>query len=170
MISSGAGFDAAVCYAADNSRLKKALNKIHLGKLIYLLKALKMIFTMKMPSAQIRIDGQTEMHFDKVIFAAAMNTKYEGGGFMFAPDADPGDGYIDLLIAEGMPRLRILFILPTSFKGKHLKYKELHLIRCKKAEAHFSEEVCIHVDGEHFGFSKDVQFSLHLECINTISS
>ena len=160
-VSTGIGFDAAVCYESGQSSLKKTLNRLHLGKLIYLLNALKMLFTMKMQPARFRIDDDRRLEFDRVCFAAAMNTRYEGGGFLFAPDASASDGSLDLLIAEGMSKLKILLILPTAFWGKHTRFQGVHLIRCRKAEIHFTAPSCVHVDGEHFGFSKQVTFSLN---------
>ena len=46
-ISSGIGLDAIVCKKALHSKLKKVLNKIHLGKLTYLLLTVSSLFSMK---------------------------------------------------------------------------------------------------------------------------
>ena len=47
-ISAGIGFDAAVCQQADNSKLKLLLNKIRMGKLIYISEAIHMILASPM--------------------------------------------------------------------------------------------------------------------------
>lgn len=44
LISSGVGYDANICEEVSRSRLKAVLNKIHLGKLVYVLIGVKQIF------------------------------------------------------------------------------------------------------------------------------
>jgi diacylglycerol kinase family enzyme len=46
-VSSGAGYDAAVCHEADRDQAKELLNRFRAGKLIYFKNALKMLFSMK---------------------------------------------------------------------------------------------------------------------------
>ena len=84
-ISSGIGFDAAICYESNASALKSILNKIHAGKLIYLINALRMLFALKPCSMRVLLDDSQLLTFQKVYFVTAMNMKYEGGGFMFCP-------------------------------------------------------------------------------------
>ena len=168
-VSSGMGFDAAVCHAAYRSRIKKALNRFHLGRLVYLINALGLLITIKPFRAKVLIDDNDLLIFDRILFAAAMNTPYEGGGFMFAPGADPSDGYIDLLIAEGIPKPMIPFMLPTALFGKHLGFSGVHLYHCKKAVIESTSEACVHMDGEHFGFHRKVTFSLMGETLRLIT-
>ena len=51
LVSSGLGFDAAVCEGALHSRFKKFLNQLHLGKLTYTGIALKELFLSHCPKA-----------------------------------------------------------------------------------------------------------------------
>ena len=170
-VSSGMGFDAAVCYASQegSGTFKRLLNRLHLGKLIYLLNALRMLFSMKLFDMEVHIDEGETLAYSRVCFAAAMNTRFEGGGFMFAPQADPSDGCLDLIIAENIPKWKILMILPTAFSGKHLRYKGIHLIRCKSAELSSRSDQCVHTDGEHLGFCRRVRFSIRDEKLRIIS-
>ncbi len=88
-VSSGIGFDAAVCEEALSSRFKNILNKMKLGKLTYLIIALRQLIAAKSASCDIYLDdGQTPIHFDRFLFTAFMIHKYEGGGFKFCPMAD----------------------------------------------------------------------------------
>ena len=159
-VSSGIGFDAAVCYESDSSSLKKTLNKLHLGKLIYLINALRMLFSMETLSIRLLTDDNQLMTFSGVYFVTAMNTRYEGGGFMFCPKASPVDDFLDLIVAEGIPRLKILLVLPTAFFGKHTNFRGVHIYRCRRAVIQSETEACVHIDGEHFGFCKKVSFDL----------
>ncbi len=50
-ISAGAGLDALVCKKALKSKVKDALNKLHLGKLTYLFLTVQSLFTMQTTDA-----------------------------------------------------------------------------------------------------------------------
>ena len=169
-VSSGIGFDAAVCHAciSGDLRIKKLLNTLHLGKLIYLVNALRMLFSMHFFRMRVITDDGQTLTFDKVCFAAAMNTRFEGGGFMFAPQASPEDDALDLIIAEGLPKWKILMLLPTAFSGRHVHHKGIHIIRCGRADISADLAQCVHTDGEHFGFCKKVSFSLRPERLKMI--
>ena len=168
-VSSGIGYDAAACYAASTSPLKPALNRIHLGKLVYLVCALKMLLSIRRFDIRIRIDGQEPVHYTQAYFAAAMNVPYEGGGIPFCPEADPADGMLDLIVAEGLNRLEVLTTLVKALKGKHTGCKGIHLFRCRTAEVECDTDQCVHMDGEHFGFSKKITWSLHEEKLQVIT-
>lgn len=162
-VSSGIGYDAAVCHLVDHSALKKTLNKFHLGKLVYLFTALRMLISMKPIPMRILLDDNQLLTFQKVYFAAAMNTKYEGGGFKFCPKASPVDNYLDLIIADGFTKPRALFVLLCAAKGKHTRFDGIHILRCKRAVLQSETDSCVHIDGEHFGFCKKVTFELMKE-------
>ena len=98
-----------------------------------------------------------------------MNTRYEGGGFMFCPKASPVDNYLDLIVVEGLSKWKTLLILPTAFKGKHVKFQGIHIFRCRRAVIQSDREVCVHIDGEHFGFCKKVSFGLLKEKLRVIA-
>ncbi|MDO4633913.1 MAG: diacylglycerol kinase family lipid kinase [Eubacteriales bacterium] len=152
LVSSGIGFDAAVCHEAESSRIKPFLNHLRLGKLTYLGIALKNIFKMSKGNVVIRVDHGEEISFSGILFAAAMNLPFEGGGFAFCPNADPSDGMIDICLIESMPVLRILRLLPTAFRGAHVRYTDVvHLYRCRSITLTSVQPLTVHTDGEPHG-------------------
>ena len=167
-ISSGIGFDAAICYESNASALKSILNKIHAGKLIYLINALRMLFALKPCSMRVLLDDSQLLTFQKVYFVTAMNMKYEGGGFMLCPKASPVDNYLDLIVVDNMPKAKVLAVLPTALFGKHTNFKGVHIYRCRRAVIQNEFEACVHMDGEHFGFCKKVSFDLAKEKLKFI--
>ena len=76
-ISCGIGFDAAVCHEVGVTPMKKVLNKIGLGKLVYLFVALKQLLFLKPSSMTLLMDDNKKEEFSKVYFTAIMNQKYE---------------------------------------------------------------------------------------------
>ncbi len=148
-VSSGIGFDAAVCREALASRFKKTLNKIGLGKLTYLSIALKQLAAAKSVSCDIYLDhSETPIRLKRFLFTAFMVHKYEGGGFQFCPTADASDGLLDLCVVGRIPKLVILFALPTAFWGKHYIFPAIRHFTAEKATLCSSAPLWVHTDGE----------------------
>lgn len=160
IVSCGIGFDAAVCEEANRSKMKKVLNKIGLGKLIYLYLALKQLLGAKLTSATLLIDGQAPKEIHKLRFIACMNHKYEGGGFMFAPDANYRDGIFNLCEVGDISSAKIIVALPTAFKGEHYRYKEITPHQASSFTIKTSEPQWVHTDGEVSRQSCEI----HVEC------
>lgn len=148
LVSSGIGFDAAVCQEVNHSPLKKLLNHLKIGKLTYAIVAIKQLAAIPYIKGKIILDDKKIKTFDKIFFSSVHVQKYEGGGFMFCPKADATDGYLDLCVAENIARSRILAILPSAKKGKHLTYSGIHMYRCKKAIFQMERKQFVHIDGE----------------------
>lgn len=162
-VSAGIGFDAAVCAEVDKSKWKPRFNKIGLGKLVYLAIALRNLMTIPDVSCKLQLEDEkgnrTEVTRKSFIFAAMMNHKYEGGGFMFAPQADAEDGLLDLCLVENMSKLKILRVIPTAFKGNHVKFKEVYMKKCRSIHIRADEALYIHSDGEVPGKAKELTLS-----------
>lgn len=148
IVSSGVGFDAAVCEEAMHSKMKTFLNKIHLGKLTYLGIALKQLFAAKAVSCKLTLDDGAPIDIHKILFVACMLHRYEGGGFMFCPDADATDGVLDLCTVGNLSKGFILMALPTAFKGKHYRFKGIEPYRAKRVHIETSAPLWVHTDGE----------------------
>lgn len=147
-VSCGLGFDAAVCAEANNSKIKKTLNKLKLGKLTYLGIALKQLFAAKKVACDLYLDDAEPIHIKKYLFAASMIHRYEGGGFNFCPTADYTDGTFDLCVVGNLPKLVILLALPTAFFGKHYWFPGVNHYRAKKVRVETSSLLWMHTDGE----------------------
>jgi len=160
LVSCGIGFDAAVCEEANRSKLKQYLNHLKLGKLVYLGVALKQILGAKLTTATLFLNGQEPREIKQLRFIACMNHKHEGGGFMFAPDADYTDGILDLCEVGNIATGKILFALPTAFKGKHYKYKEITAHKAYSFTVKTAEPQWVHTDGEVSRQSSEI----HVEC------
>lgn len=160
-VSAGIGFDAAVCQNAAVSPLKKYLNRFRLGKLAYAFVALKQFLLHSPSSMDFSIDNAAPIHYEKVYFAAIMNQKYEGGGFPFCPDADPLDGFLDIIIAEGVSRLNFVLLFAAVFFKRHTHLKGIHIFRCQNIKIHSSAPQIVHKDGEAKFIEND--FSVFLE-------
>ena len=147
-VSSGIGFDAAVCEEALASGTKNFLNRIGLGKLTYGMIAVKQLFKAEKVPCDIELDDGRSIHMDRLIFAAAMIHHYEGGGFNFAPKADLTDGKFDLCFAGDMPPMRMLVALPFSFFGNYYWIKGIGHFVTSKITIKAKSPMWVHTDGE----------------------
>ena len=148
IVSSGVGFDAAVCEEALHSRMKTVLNRIGLGKLTYLGIALKQLFATKEISCKLTLDDNAPIDIHRILFSAIMIHRYEGGGFMFCPNADCTDGFLDLCVAGDLSKIVILCALPTAFWGKHYAVKGITPYRARRVHIETSSPLWVHTDGE----------------------
>ena len=167
-VSAGIGFDAAVCHEVSVSWWKKILNRIGLGKLSYAVVALDRLKKDRPAEMHITLDGERELVFEKTYFAAFMNLPFEGGGFRFCPDALPEDGMLDIVILSGVSRLKALFLLPTALVGKHVLFRGVTILRCRKAEAETDRPMPIHTDGEPLFLRNSIKAEIREEKLKVI--
>lgn len=159
IVSSGIGFDAAVCEEALSSPIKNTLNRFKLGKLTYLGIALKQLITAKTVSCDLYLDGGKRITIPKFLFSAFMIHPYEGGGFRFCPQADNSDGFLDLCVVGNLPKLLILLALPTAFFGKHYLFPRIDHYRASSVRIRSSVPLWVHTDGEVYLKSDKISVS-----------
>ena len=160
--SCGIGYDAKVCHEVDSSSLKPLLNKLHLGKLAYLLVAFKQVFANPRFRATVVRDGISRT-YDDVIFMCFMNSRYEGGGLKMAPNADPCDGKLSVVIAHGIRPLRVLTMLPKLVRGTHVKHSKVETFECSEIEVIADTRQYLHTDGDVQAQTRHVR----VKCLDT---
>ena len=159
-VSMGIGYDAAICHEALASRIKHFLNKIGLGKLSYVIIALKQLLATKCHSCDVILDDTQKLHFDDYLFVTSMVHQFEGGGFMFCPKADPSDGLLDICAINHISKLKVLRLLPTAYKGHHTRFKGVHTYQAKKVQIITDMPAPVHTDGESCKLQKEVTISI----------
>ncbi len=95
----------------------------------------------------VEVNGETIDSNQTMI--SVCNGRFYGGGFNPVPEADPTDGYLDVLLVKPVSRLQVLQVIG---KYKDGKYKQLpHLVRyfrTKEITIHCDQETGINLDGE----------------------
>lgn len=169
-VSCGIGFDAAVCQEALHSKVKLFFNKIHMGKLTYGGIAIKQLLFSKTCSCNLYLDDQAPIFINKFHFIVSMIHRYEGGGFQFCPKADYQDGLLDLCVIGNLPKYKILFLLPSGFSGKHIRFKGVDIYRAKKLKIVASQKMPVHCDGESCHILKEISVACISEKLHMIIS
>lgn len=147
-VSCGIGYDAAICEEALSSPIKKFLNHFGLGKLVYLIISLKQLISTKNGDCTMTLDESNKIELPNFLFVASMIHQYEGGGFMFCPNADYHDGVIDICAVSDISKFTVLKALPKALKGKHFVYKGIEKYSASKITIETANPCWVHTDGE----------------------
>ncbi|MGN7478021.1 diacylglycerol/lipid kinase family protein [Solibacillus silvestris] len=143
----GVGFDALVAFTANESKLKKSLNKWRLGKLSYPYYVILALFTYKPFQLAVVKNGE-ERHFKNVWFATVSNQPYFGGGMNLSPESNTSDGILEVTIVSNLSKRKLLFLFGSVFLAKHTRLKEVHQFSAKDIQLIFDQPVMAHADGE----------------------
>jgi diacylglycerol kinase (ATP) len=138
----GLGYDADVLLETRKmTRLR--------GFALYLWAAMRVLATNgKWPyPLRITVDGQPLPH-QAVTLVTVANGPRAGGGFLLAPDAQPDDGLLDIIVADKLGRLGILGLLPHAMRGTHKGKKPVTMLRGQHVLIQSERGVPGHMDGE----------------------
>jgi len=149
----GMGFDAR---AAQISNKIKHLN----GLPRYLLAVIKALVALKPFEAEVKLDNYT--YNSPFLLIAIGNGKYTGGGFLLTPEAIVDDAFLDICFIKTITRRRILSLLPSAIKGKHLKEPEVDLKQSRTIEVITKTPLPFYTDGELPKLKNPFNFKIEL--------
>jgi diacylglycerol kinase (ATP) len=148
----GAGFDALISFEVNHSKVKAWLNKLSLGRLVYVYFLLKKLFSYKCSTIDLSIDGRRHI-LEQTWFVTVSNQPYYGGGMMIAPKALPDDGLLDITVVHRLSKLKLLLVFISVFWGKHVHFKEVKTFKGRRISIQSSSSLYVHADGEDIGFT-----------------
>lgn len=96
----------------------------------------------------VTADGERS-EYRSALFAVA-NTPTFGGGMAICPDADPGDGLLDVCVVGPASRTTMLRLLPKVFNGGHVGHRHVHMLRGRTVTIE-GEPMDLVGDGEAIG-------------------
>ena len=135
-----AGISGAIAQRANES--SKALG----GKISYYWATLAVFVGWQTGEMRVTVDGDTRT--GRMIDAMVCNGRYVGGGMMMCPDAEPDDGVFDVLLIGDVTKRDLLFVLPKTYRGKHLPHPRLELLRGSVVTVDAHEPLPLELDGE----------------------
>jgi YegS/Rv2252/BmrU family lipid kinase len=120
-----------------------------LGSLVYAYGALRALATWKHAAYEIVVDGEARSFSGWSV--ACANSKAYGGGMYLAPDADLHDGRLDVVFCEATSKARFLQLLPSIFKGEHVKDPRVHVLRGTEVRVSADRPFTVYADGDPIG-------------------
>ncbi|MCR8657103.1 diacylglycerol/lipid kinase family protein [Paenibacillus endoradicis] len=148
--NSGIGFDAYITTTLNQSKLKRWLNYVKLGRLSYMLLTIWALFTFKRFDAVVHIGEQTH-RFRNVWFISICNGPYFGGGMKISPSSKSDDQLLELTVVHDLSRMKLLLVFMTVFWGKHVNFREVEMLQAERFSLKVDSPTVSHVDGEFLG-------------------
>jgi len=134
----GIGFDGAVVVTAE--KVNRFSNPYQAG-------VVRHIFTYREFDATLHSDGRERMNDPIFMFVASIGKAY-GGGFYITPDAELGDGLMDVLVVPVTKRWKRPRLLWLVTRQKHLNDPSFRFFRAREVELDLKDNsVPAHVDG-----------------------
>ena len=151
-VHAGAGAQASRRGARWKDRLHSVgAGKANLGKLGYPIGAA--LAAVKPPFIRVRVevDGEVVVDLDQPILMVAVgNGANVGGGTELTPDADPGDGRVDVMVSRAIGPLARFGYAAALVRGKHPERDDVIYLRGTTVTVS-GEEFWCSADGEIYG-------------------
>ncbi|MFC2031826.1 diacylglycerol/lipid kinase family protein [Chloroflexota bacterium] len=141
--AAGVGFDAAVVEATE--RFPKYFG----GTVPYLAGLLRSLFGYRNKRVVLGLEDKVEAA--RVLSVVVANGGYFGGGMHVAPEAELGDGLLDVVVIGDIGKFDLLKSLHMVYKGTHLSPPKVSLEKAAHVSIESSERVLVHADGELLG-------------------
>jgi diacylglycerol kinase (ATP) len=138
-----AGISGAIAKRANDT--SKALG----GKASYYWATLAVFFGWR--TGEMRVTVDDEARAGKMIDVLACNGRFLAGGMMMCPEAEPDDGLFDVMLIGDITKRDLLFVLPKTYRGKHLPHPRLEVLRGASVTVDADEPLPIELDGEQPG-------------------
>lgn len=146
----GIGLDAAIVAAANSSRLKVFLNRIHMGKLAYPFSFINVVYNQQGFPLTVHVNGHRDI-YSKAFLVTVSNHPYFGGGINILPPASVSDANLDLIVVEKPNLFKMIGIALMIALGRHLKMKSVHHYHAAKIHLIAPSIEYGQIDGEELG-------------------
>jgi diacylglycerol kinase (ATP) len=120
------------------------------GPLAYLRGAAAALPELQAYRTRIILDGQKQLAAELYNVVIA-NGRFVAGGLPIAPDADPSDGLLDVVLIPTHPAAKIAWLAAEILLGKHLAGSAIVFRRAKKIAVRSRPRMWFNVDGEPVG-------------------
>jgi diacylglycerol kinase family enzyme len=131
--------------AAKANHTTKALG----AKTSYLI-ALGMVFaSWKNVELDVKVDGEERSGLMEDVIVGI--GRYQAGGMMTTPDAEPDDGLFDVLLIKDATKPEVIRELPRIYKGTWLPHPKAEVLRGRVVEVTTPSPLSVQLDGEQPG-------------------
>ena len=113
----------------------------------YFVPVLRAFARFRPPRLEVRARGFAET--GNMMMVEVCNGTTAGGSYRFAPDAQPGDGRLDVCLVRRVSLPRFLMAVPRVMRGTHATMREVALFQTREvAIRSLDGPLLLHVDGE----------------------
>ena len=120
------------------------------GPLAYMRGAVAALSQLHSYHTQILLDDDEQLSAELYNVVVA-NGRFVAGGLPIAPDANPSDGFLEVVLIPKLCAAEIALLAAEVVLGKHLSSKATIFRRAKKVSVRSRPGMCFNVDGESVG-------------------
>ena len=139
------GMSGAVAAKANET------TKVFGGKVSYLIALGKVFARWKNVPLDVKVDDERRSGLMEDVIVAV--GRYQAGGMMTTPDAEPDDGLFDVLLINDATKFEVVRELPRIYKGTFLPHPKAEVLRGRIVEVEAPEPLPVQLDGEQPGTS-----------------
>jgi diacylglycerol kinase (ATP) len=139
--ASGGGF------TAETSTFVSSALKAWTGRFAYVVGGVQALREHVPVRTDVAIDGHRFARVRLHLFAVC-NGRTLGGGYTLAPQAEPDDGWLDVLLVHGHSSLDLMTLLPRLSSGQHVDEAQVLYTRARRVSLRFARRTTVNVDGE----------------------
>lgn len=149
----GIGFDASVVHRSNAELLKRRLNKINFGHLIYSLNIVNAL--LRQDTFMVVVKNKNKiLRFGDAYLATTTNHPYFGGGIAILPKANLHSHVLDTVILEKPSLLKFIFLFAKLLKnGSHVTDPHFHYLEGQEIELQTHKPEWGQLDGEDLPYS-----------------
>ena len=160
--SIGIGFEALVTYHSLSIRRLRGLP-------LYLLAVMKALAQYESNRYTMVFDDAEPVEGEFLLVSIGNGVR-AGGGFYLNPGAFPDDGRLDVCTADRMPRARMLALLPSTIRGRHVGKRGVTMRTGARLRISAKRPFPIHIDGEYLGRREaPLEVSIIPRCLPVLS-
>ncbi|KPU26750.1 hypothetical protein TR13x_08760 [Caloranaerobacter sp. TR13] len=156
------GFDAEI--VKNTEKIKRYVK----SKFAYTVGLLVTLISYKCKKIKVKLDDR-ELN-EEILLIAIGNGKYYGGGMAICPNAVEDDGLSEICFIKKIPKLKLLLLFPSIFKGKHGEFKKyVQFYKSKEVKVNMCNPISLNIDGEIFDVDDEIIFTMKRKSIEVIA-
>jgi diacylglycerol kinase (ATP) len=138
-----AGMSGAVARQANAS--SKALG----GRISFFGALVRVFATWR--NTELEVEAAGERRTGKMTNVIVAVGRYQGGGMLIAPDAEPDDGLFDVILVGDITKRDFVLNVGKIYRGTHLSHPKIELLKSSAVSVDAEVAVPIELDGEQPG-------------------
>jgi diacylglycerol kinase (ATP) len=119
------------------------------GKVAYAWSTFAVFARWRNAHVEVSVDGEERSGTMHDVIVA--NGRYLAGGMKICPDAEPDDGFFDVLMIGDVTKRELVTVFHKLYRGTHLPHPKAELLRGRVVEIDSPEALPVELDGEQPG-------------------